>query len=124
VGVLAALFVVVLAANLLWPAESIGYAGQPRLPPGVSPFPQFTMGPILHAVTVDPDANLSLRLLLTSLQGLVNRAGVELYLNVTGVAGNTTAMLSYLATRFNVTHDDAAGTVSRGLDDPLGDPSS
>ena len=103
---LAALFVVVLAANLLWPAASTGSAGQPRLPPGVSPFPQFTMGPILHAVTVDPNANLSLRLLLTSLQGLVNRAGVELYLNVTGVAGNTTAMLSYLATRFNVTHDD------------------
>ena len=107
-GVLAALFVVVLAANLLWPTESMGSAGQPRLPPGVSPFPQFTMGPTLHAVTVDPNANLSLRVLLTSLQGLVNRAGVELYLNVPGVAGNTSAMLSYLATRFNVTHDDVS----------------
>ncbi len=104
-GVLAVLFVSVLAANLLWPTESPASAVQPRLPPGVSPFPRFTMGPILHAVTVDRNANLSMRLLLTSLQGLMNRVRVELYLNVSGVAGNTSAMLSYIATRFNVRYD-------------------
>src|SRR5437867_12243388 len=50
-------------------------------------------------------ANLSMRLLMTSLQGLANRASVELYLDVPGVAGNTSRMLTYLASRYNLTYD-------------------
>src|SRR5439155_22257489 len=56
-------------------------------------------------------------------QGLVNRASVELYLDVPGVAGNTSRMLTYLASRYNVTYDvlsaqwavDAEVRVAKGL---------
>src|SRR5256712_4450338 len=63
------------------------------------------MGPTLHTVRIDANANLSMRLLMTSLQGLVNRGSVELYFDVPGVAGNTSQMLTYLGSRYNVTYD-------------------
>src|SRR5206468_2174073 len=82
-------------------------AAQSRMPQTQGPFPTFPMGPLLHAVRIDANANLSMRLLMTSLQGLVNRASVELYLDVPGVAGNTSRMLAYLASRYNVAYDRA-----------------
>ncbi len=102
---LAGLFAAVILANVLWPAARPADPAQPRLPATASPFPSFRMGSLLHAVSMDPDANLSTRVLMTSLQGLVNRAQVELYLDVEGVAGNTSEMLSFLGSRYNVAHD-------------------
>src|SRR5256885_11416583 len=99
---LAGLFLLVLVANVLWVLPSPTSINQPRMPPTVSPFPQFRMGPILHVVTLDPDANLSTRLLMTSLPGIVNREQVQLYLDVPKVAGNTSRTLSFLSSRYNV----------------------
>src|SRR2546422_7679646 len=99
---LTGLFLLVLMANVLWVLPSPTSINQLRMPPTVSPFPQFRMGPILHVVTLEPDANLSTRLLMTSLQGIVNREQVELYLNVPKVAGNTSRTLSFLSSRYNV----------------------
>src|SRR5207253_1494274 len=84
------------------PLPSPTSINQPRMPPTVSPFPQFRMGPILHVVTLDADANLSTRLLMTSLQGIVNREQVELYFDVPKVAGNTSRTLSFLSSRYNL----------------------
>src|SRR5437660_11604902 len=72
------------------------------MPPTASPIPQLRMRPRLHVVTLDPDANLSTRLLMTSLQGIVNREQVELYLDVPKVTGNTSRTLSFLSSRYNV----------------------
>ena len=105
-AVLAGLLVLVVLSNLLWPGPPAPAAAQSRMPPSQSPFPTFPMGPVLHAAKIDASANLSTRLLMTSLQGLVNRVSVELYLDVPGgVAGNTSRMLSYIASRYNVTYD-------------------
>src|SRR3989475_4508874 len=102
---LAALFLFVLIANLLWAVPSPPSMNQRRMPPTMSPFPVFRMGPILHVVTMDADANLSTRLLMTSLQGVVNRFQVELYLDVQKVPGNASRTLSFLSARYNVTTD-------------------
>src|SRR5438445_13752334 len=96
------LFLLVTVATALWVLPSPTSINQPRMPPTVSPFPQFRMGPILHVVTLDADANISTRLLMTSLQGIVNREQVELYLDVPKVAGNTSRTLSFLSSRYNV----------------------
>src|SRR5947209_521634 len=104
-AILAGLIILVVLANLLWPGPPAPPAAQSRMPSTQNPFPTFRMGPTLHAVRIDGNANLSMRLLTTSLQGLVNRASVELYLDVPGVAGNTSRMLTYLASRYNLTYD-------------------
>jgi len=102
---MAALFLLVLFANLLWAVPLPASGNQARMPPTESPFPVFRMGPTLHVVSMDPAANLSTRLLMTSLQGIVNRRQVELYLDVKEVGGNTSRMLSFLSSRYGVTHD-------------------
>ncbi|HEY5539654.1 MAG TPA: hypothetical protein VIL58_09005, partial [Thermoplasmata archaeon] len=102
-GVLAGLFLLVLAANLLWPETPSTGSGL-RMDPDESPFPLLRMGPELRVVALAPSANLSTRLLLTSLQGLANRAQVELYLDTSAVSGNTTDMLSFLSTRYDVNY--------------------
>src|SRR5437016_11324120 len=105
-GVLAALLISVVLANVLWPGPPSPAAAEPRMPPSQSPFPRFPLGPTLHAARMDANANLSMRLLMTSLQGIVNRVAVELYLDIpAGVAGNTSQMLSYLVARYNVAYD-------------------
>jgi hypothetical protein len=101
--VLAGLLILVILGNVLW-GEPSSSRNVSRLDPDASPFPLLRMGPDLRVVTVDPSANLSTRLLLTSLQGLVNREKVELYLNTAALAGNTTEMLSFLAARYNVSY--------------------
>src|SRR2546427_3084975 len=104
-GSLAGLIILVARANLLWPGPPAPPAAQSRMPSTQNPFPTFPMGPTLHTVRIDANANLSMRLLMTSLQGLVNRGSVELYFDVPGVAGNTSQMLTYLGSRYNVTYD-------------------
>src|SRR3989442_3593862 len=96
-AVLAVLMISVVVANVLWPGPPPPAVNQPRMPPSQSPFPTFVPGPVLHPARFDPDANLSMRLLMTSLQGIVNRPAAELYLDVPPAsAGNTAPILSYL----------------------------
>src|SRR5437867_3077239 len=105
-AVLAVLMISIVLANVLWPGPTYPAVVEPRMPPNLSPFPTFSLGPVLHAARMDANANLSMRLLMTSLQGIVNRVSVELYLDVPGgVAGNTSRMLSYVAARFNLIYD-------------------
>ncbi|HEY5604918.1 MAG TPA: hypothetical protein VIL45_00170 [Thermoplasmata archaeon] len=103
--ILAALVVLVLASNVLWPGAPSQAPDAARMPPGESPFPFLRMGPELHVVALDPSANLSTRLLLASLQGLANRARVELYLDTDGEIGNASSMLAFLVSKYNVTFD-------------------
>lgn len=114
-GVLAALVSLVVLANVLWPNPAATGPVQPRLQPSDSPFPMLEMGPNLTVATLDSEANLSTRLLLASLQGLVNRAQVELYIDTIGVAGNTSSILSFLATEYsiNLTFLTAAQAIDR-----------
>lgn len=103
-AVLVALFLLVVLSNLVWPSGPPP-GEQRRAPPDESPFPTFRLGPRLQVVRLPEDANVSTRLLMTSLQGLVNREAAELYLDVGGVAGNTSEMLSFLGSRYNMSHD-------------------
>src|SRR5436309_13783316 len=80
-AILAGLIILVVLANLLWPGPPAPPAAQSRLAPTHSPFPTFPTGPTLHAVRMDANANQSTRLRMTPLQGLVNRASVEPYLD-------------------------------------------
>src|SRR2546427_8535679 len=88
-AILAGLIILVVLANLPWPGPPAPLAAQSRMPPCQRTFPIFPMGPTLHAVRMDSNANLSMRLLMTSLQGLVNRASIELYLDVPRAAVDT-----------------------------------
>jgi hypothetical protein len=103
-GILAALIALVFAANLLWPAPAPPNPAQPRLSPDTSPFPVFRIAPVLHVVAVDAGANLSTRLLWVSLQGLVNRVQVELYLDFGG-PGNASATLADWQGRYAISYD-------------------
>src|SRR5207247_436854 len=68
--ILAGLILLVALANLLWPGPPAPTAAQSRMPPTQGPFPTFPMGPLLHAVRIHANDNLSMRLLMTSLPGL------------------------------------------------------
>src|SRR2546427_9100918 len=93
--VLSALLVSVVAANVLWPGPVSPTAAAPRMPPTQSPFAPVPLDSMLHAAKMNANANLSMRLHMTSLQGLVNRASLGLYLDVPGVACNTAQVVTY-----------------------------
>src|SRR5438093_11355005 len=95
--ILAGLILLVVLANLLWPGPPAPTAAQSRMPPTQGPFPTFPMRPLLHAVRIDANANLWMRLLLTPLQSRLNRASVELYLAVPAVAGKPSRLFADLA---------------------------
>lgn len=78
---------------------------QGRLEPGVSPFPTFGAGSNLHVVTVGMETNHSTRMTLLSLQGLVNRDHVELYIDFQDELSSASPMLGYLVERYNLTYD-------------------
>jgi hypothetical protein len=105
IALFAALIAFVVVANLLWPELPPSGTTQPRVPPTVDPFPVFRMGATLHVVTLPTNANLSTRLLMTSMQGLINRNQTELYLDADQVAGNPSRMLSFLGPRYGVRSD-------------------
>jgi putative glycoside hydrolase with GxGYxYP motif/GxGYxY motif-containing protein len=113
-GTLAVLIAGVVIANLLWPSPAPPGPGQSRLPPDTSPFPVFRIAPLLHAVTIDPEANLSTHLLWASLQGLVNRVQVELYLDVGG-AENASATLADWKERYGISYDSISAQAALDL---------
>ncbi|HYY48638.1 MAG TPA: hypothetical protein VFA17_08135 [Thermoplasmata archaeon] len=64
------------------------------------------MGPILHVVGLDAASNLSTRLLWASLQGLVNRVQVELYVDFGGDPANRSATLADWEERYAIAYDN------------------
>lgn len=104
-GILAGLFLVTVLSNILWPGAAPADPIQSRMPATESPFPMFSMGSLLHIVSVSGDENLSSRLLMTSLQGLVNRNQTELYLDVGDTGGNLSATLVDWEERYGLVHD-------------------
>ncbi|TLZ72879.1 MAG: hypothetical protein E6K14_06310, partial [Methanobacteriota archaeon] len=111
-AVVAGLFILVLATNVLWPGAPPATGDQPRWPSTSSPFPSLPAGANLHVIPVGPSTNLSTRLLLASLQGLASRTGAHLYLDLHDEASNASSMLSFLVSKYgpsfdNMTIDDA-----------------
>ena len=51
-GALAALMISVVLANVLWPGPPSPAVSELRMPPDQSPFPTFSVGPVLRAARV------------------------------------------------------------------------
>ena len=101
----AALLLATGVANL-WGDLGVPSSSSPaRLSPSADPFPVLPAAPILHVLPVPWTTNASAELTLTSLQGLVNRNGAQLYLDVDNETGNASSMLTFLASRYGVTYD-------------------
>lgn len=105
VAVMITLVLATPSLYVLWWTAPVSTVPQARFDPSQSPFPIFPSGPILHVVTVDPAVNESTRLTLFSLQGIVNRGGVELYLDFENDTTDPTSILSFLRPRYAVSTD-------------------
>ncbi len=100
-----ALLLTVGIANLLWDAGVPSAASPDRLSPGTDPFPVIPPSPTLHVLPVPSTTNASTRLTLLSIQGLANREGAQLYLDVDNETGNASSMLSFLVAHYGVSID-------------------
>ncbi|MFQ5838142.1 MAG: hypothetical protein ACE5HJ_05100 [Thermoplasmata archaeon] len=122
VVVVVGLILVAASANALWGRPGPTVSGQERLPPNESPFPTFNLGTTLHVVRVTQDVNYSTVLTLLSLQGLVNRDRVELYLDFQNETSDSTSMLTTISRRYGVTYDvvDVNWTLGRYLQEAKG----
>ena len=105
VAVMIALVLATPTLYVLWWTAPVSMVPQARFDPSLSPFPLFPAGPLLHVVRVDPIVNESTHLTLLSLQGIVNRAGVELYLDFDNETADPTSILSFLRSRYSVATD-------------------
>ncbi len=102
---MAALLLTTGVGNLLWDLGLPSAANSTRLAPNVDPFPTIPASGTLHVLPVPWTTNASTRLVLTSLQGLVNRGGAQLYLDVDNETGNASSMLTFLASHYGVHYD-------------------
>ncbi len=100
VAVMIALLLATPTLYVLWWTPLASTVPQARFDPNQSPFPAFPRGRILHVVPVGPGVNESTRLTLLSLQGIVNREGVEIYLDFENETSDPTSILSFLRTRY------------------------
>ncbi len=91
--------------NLLWDLGLPATSNPVRLDPTSDPFPSIPAAATLHVLPVPWTTNASTRLALTSLQGLVNRGGAQLYLDVDNETGNASSMLTFLASHYGVHYD-------------------
>jgi hypothetical protein len=114
-GILAVLVLLVIVSNVLWPGSGPADPTQRRFPADTSPFPQLPMGPVLHVVPLDPAANESMRFLMVSLQGLVNRVQVELYLDPGDPGENVSATLAEWEERYGIVYDSLDATAALDL---------
>jgi hypothetical protein len=64
-------------------------------------FPSFSAKPNAFMVNVPPQTSQGMMLALSSLQGLVNRDGAQIFLNTTGT-GNTSFLLPFVQSRYPV----------------------
>lgn len=101
----AALLLTTGVANLLWTVGVPTSSNPNRLAPDAEPFPLIPTAPRLHVLPVPPSTNASTLLTLTSIQGLVNRNGAQLYLDTQNETGNASSMLSFLVAHYGVTYD-------------------
>jgi len=94
-------------------AGGIGAQVASSLPPpdyelvsgSVDVFPSFDAKPNAFVVNVPPDTSQSMELALSSLQGLVNRDGAQIFLNTTE-NGNTSFLLPFIRSRYPVSFSD------------------
>lgn len=110
---LALLFATPVLYVLWWTAPSTTVP-QARFNPDESPFPAFPPASVLHVVLAGPNVNESTRLTLLSLQGIVNREAVELYLDFENESADPTSILAYLQSRYAVAADTV--TIDWALD--------
>ncbi len=103
--VVAALLLTAGAANLFWDLGVPSTSNPSRLAPDVDPFPAIPPSSLLHVLPVPWTTNASTRLALTSIQGLVNRGGAQLYLDTDNETGNASSLLSFLVARYGVSVD-------------------
>ncbi|HYM40424.1 MAG TPA: hypothetical protein VEY12_09865 [Thermoplasmata archaeon] len=103
--VVVALLITVAVANLLWAAGVPSAAIPARLSPNTDPFPILPASSALHVLPVPASTNESTRLTLLSIQGLVNRASAQLYLDFDNETGNASSMLSFLVAHYGVSYD-------------------
>lgn len=92
-------------ANLLWTVGVPTISSPVRLDPQADPFPVIAAEPVLHVLPVPWTTNASTRLALVSLQGLVNRGGAQLFLDVDNETGNASSMLSFLVSHYGAHYD-------------------
>ena len=100
-----ALLLTVAFANLLWNAGVPATANAARLSTQTDPFPLIPPSASLHVLPVPSTTNESTRLTLLSIQGLVNRGGVTLYLDSDNETGDPSSMLSFLVARYGLSYD-------------------
>lgn len=103
--VVASLLLTTGVANLWWDVGIPAAANVSRLAPGADPFPTIPAHPVLHVLQVPWTTNASTRLGLLSIQGLANRGGAELYLDVDNETGNASSMLTFLADHYGAHYD-------------------
>ncbi len=101
----AALLLATGVGNVWWDLGVPSSSNPARLSPTADPFPVLPAAPVLHVLPVPWTTNASAQLALTSLQGLVNRGGAQLYLDEDNETGNASSMLTFLASRYGVTYD-------------------
>ena len=103
-----ALLLVTGLANLLYDAGVPTEASSARMSPLADPFPLVAPSGSLHVLQVPATTNVSTRLTLLSIQGLVNRDRTELYLDFDNETGNASSMLSFLRSRYDVSTDQVS----------------
>ena len=96
----AALLLSTGVANLWWDLGVPSSSNPARLSPAADPFPVIPAAPVLHVLPVPLTTNASAKLTLTSLQGLVNRNGAQLYLDEDNETGNASSLLTFIASRY------------------------
>ncbi len=104
-AVLVALLSMVVIVNALWGPSIFQPDGQERISPLESPFPKFSVNQSLHVARIDPKVNYSTRLTLLSIQGLVNRDSVELYLDFENETSDAGSILNFISHRYGITYD-------------------
>lgn len=99
---MAAVVTIVVVVDLLWGHAIYPADLQDRVAWEDSPFPRFPTNDTLSVVRVPPSTNASMLLTLVSLQGVVNRQGVRLYLDLQDELDDEGSILRYLSMTYAV----------------------
>ncbi len=105
ITVLVGLVVMTGLVDVFWGHGILPQGEQDRVTAPGSPFPSFPVNQTLQVVRVSPSVNYSTRLTLLSLQGIVNREGVQLYLDFRDEVSDAGSILNFISDRYGVTYD-------------------
>ncbi len=121
-AVIFGLLVMVAVVSLLWNEPLLPVDEQGRMPVTENPFPVFPLNETLHVVSVGENVSYSTRLTLLSIQGIVNRDLVQLYLDTENETSNDTSMLNFISSRYGIAYDvvDIDWTLERYLREARG----